>query len=78
MKSNAIQLLKPLKVIQLGPERKAQLEELPRGAEVRILRESRTGDCVDISYGNERYFALRDQLLCNSVRPGHFDKRKVV
>jgi hypothetical protein len=75
---NAVQLLKPLKVIQLGPETQAQLEELPRGAEVRILRESQTSGCVDISYGNERYFALKDQLLCRSVRPGYVGKGKDV
>lgn len=62
----AFQLLKPLKVIQLGPERKTQLEEIPRGAEVRVLRESVGGDCVDIAYENERYFALKNDLLCHS------------
>ena len=78
MERMVFQLLKPLKVIQLGPERQVQLEELPSGAEVRILRESRSGDCVDLSYGNERYFALKNQLLCRSVRPGHVGKRKDV
>ena len=59
-------LLKPLKVIQLGPETSAPLDELPSGAEVCILREFLVGNCVDISYENERYFALRNELLCGS------------
>ena len=63
---NAFQLLKPLKVVQLGPERNTQLEELPSGAEVSILRESRSGDCIDIAYENERYFALKNELLGHS------------
>jgi hypothetical protein len=75
---NAVRLLKPLRVIQLGPETQPQLEELPSGAEVRILRESHTGGCVDISYGNERYFALKNQLLSRSVRPRHVGKRSDV
>jgi hypothetical protein len=62
MKRNVFQLLKPLKVIQLGPEGKTDLEELPSGAEVRILRESLIGGCIDISYENERYFALKNEL----------------
>jgi len=33
MRKNVFQLVKPLKVIQLGPERERQLEELPRRAE---------------------------------------------
>jgi len=73
---NAIQLLKPLKVIQLGPETNVQLGELPSGAEVCILRESQTGSCVDISYGNERYFALKTQLLDGSIQSGPVGKRK--
>jgi hypothetical protein len=50
---NAVQLLRPLKVIQSGPEIRAQLKGLPSGAEVRILRESQAGGCVEISYGND-------------------------
>ena len=63
MIENAFQLLRPLKVIQLGPERTTQLEELPCGANVRILRESLGGDCIDIAYENQRYFALKNELL---------------
>jgi hypothetical protein len=66
MKRNAFQLLKPLKVVQLGPERKTQPEELPSGAQVRILREYLIADCIDIAYENERYFALKSDLLCRS------------
>jgi hypothetical protein len=66
MWNNVFQLVKPLKVIQLGPERETQLEELPSGAEVQILRESRIGDCVDIAYENERYFALKNDMLRGS------------
>lgn len=74
---NAVQLLKPLKVIHLGPETQAQLEELPSGAEVRILRQSQNSGCVDIAYGNERYFALKNQLLCQPVRLVYVGKRNV-
>ena len=74
---NAVQLLKPLKVIQLGPETQAQLEELPSGAEVCILRESQNSGCVDIAYGNERYFALKNQLLCEPVQPVYVGKGNV-
>ena len=70
MERNAFQLLKPLKVIQLGPETNAQLDELPSGAEVCILREFLVGNCVDISYENERYFALKNELLCSSKDHG--------
>ena len=66
MRKDALRLLKPLRVIQLGLESRAQLEELPSGAEVCILREVRRGDCIDIACGNKRYFALKSELLCHS------------
>ncbi len=66
MKRTEFQLSKPLKVIQLGPERETQLRELPSGAEVRILRESQMGDCMDIAYENERYFALKNDMFGSS------------
>jgi hypothetical protein len=66
MKRKILQLLKPLKVIQLGPDGETPLEELPSGAEVRILRESRMGDCIDIAYENQRYVALKNDLLHRS------------
>jgi len=64
MEKNEFQLLKPLKVIPLGPERKTSLEELPSGAKVRVLRDSR--DCIDITYEDKRYFTLRNELLRSS------------
>ncbi len=63
MERHFLQLLKPLKVIPFGPT-KARVNELPKGAEVQVLRESSTGDCVDISYQNERFFALKSKLFC--------------
>jgi hypothetical protein len=63
MERSIFQLLKPLKVIQLGPQSETPLGELPRGAEVRVLRESEIGDCIDIACEGERYFALRHQLF---------------
>lgn len=63
MERQAFYLLKPLKVIQLGPERKTPLEEIPSGPEVHILRESLIGDCIDIAYEDERYFGLKNELL---------------
>jgi hypothetical protein len=66
METNTFQLLRPLKVIQLGPQKEAPLGELPKGAEVRVLRESEVGDCIDIACKGERYFALKTN--CSAVR----------
>jgi hypothetical protein len=63
MERSVFQLLKPLKVIQLGPQGETPLVELPKGAEVRVLRQSQNGDCIDIACEGERYFALRHQLF---------------
>jgi hypothetical protein len=63
MERNVFQLLKPLKVIQLGPETQTPLEELPMGADVRVLRYSQIDECIDITYEGERYFALENELL---------------
>jgi hypothetical protein len=68
MERNAIQLLRPLKVIQLGPERQTPLEELPIGAEVRIVRDSPIDDCIDIAYKDKRYFTLKNEILCTYQR----------
>ena len=72
----AVELIKPLRVIRLGLDRKTQLEEIPSGAIVGILRESLTGECVDLAYENERYFALKSHLLSHSEGPGHVVKRE--
>jgi hypothetical protein len=66
MERNTFQLSRPLKVIQLGRQRETPLGELPKGAEVRILRESEIGGCVDIACQGERYFALKNQLFRSS------------
>jgi hypothetical protein len=66
MERNRLQLLKPLKVIQLGSQGEAPLKELPRGAEVSVLGESEIGDCIDIACKGERYFALKNQLFRSS------------
>jgi hypothetical protein len=39
------------------------LEELPIGADVRVLRDSQIDDCIDITYKGKRYFALKNELL---------------
>src|ERR1700685_2025880 len=66
MKRNAFRLLKPLRVIPLGPQRETQLEELPSGAQVGILREFVLSGCIDITYGHERYFALKSEMVCHA------------
>ena len=67
MEKQVFHLLKPIKVIQLGPERKPPLGELPRGAKVRILREFPLSDSIDIGYDDERYFALKSELFLSSA-----------
>lgn len=69
MERQAFHLLKPLKVIQLGPERTPLLKELPSGAEVRVLRASMIGNCIDIAYEDKRFFALKNELF-RSAGPG--------
>jgi len=63
MNTRPFRLLKPLRVVPLGLENKTRRNELPYGAEVRILRESVGDDCIDLAYKNERYFTLRNELV---------------